>query len=340
MKPSRYNFVYPYQFNREYSVVFNTLRDTIGIVTAREAEFIRTCDRSLGIHYTKINDFIKKGFVKDENTGELSLLKVEYLKAKFDSGILTVVIMPTYRCSDGCTGRCEKWSESAEDNTVMSERVQDSICRWIENSLQGVEKLEICWHGGEPLLAPDVVKRLGGKLKKLADGKKIQYVSKLSASGQFFTEKIVKEMKMIGISEYMIALESRRASCDKIVNCIEESAGLIDKIDLRIPADKENLADAYDLVSALEKKGLGGKVALRLEKPDCFAGQVNEKTFTREEFGCEAVRLALLQDAGPKDFIRKGCFCLAHQLNGVIIDSHGMMFKCTTDTGTANAAGD
>ena len=85
MKPSRYNFVYPYQFNRDYSVVYNSFMDTVGIVTMREAEFIRSCDRGLGIHYTKITDFEKKGFIVDDNVSERSKLKAEYLRAKFDS---------------------------------------------------------------------------------------------------------------------------------------------------------------------------------------------------------------------------------------------------------------
>lgn len=70
MKPSRYNFIYPYQFNKDYSVVYNTFKDSVGIVTAREAEFIRTCDRSLGIHNQKVEDFKKKGFVLDQNISE------------------------------------------------------------------------------------------------------------------------------------------------------------------------------------------------------------------------------------------------------------------------------
>jgi hypothetical protein len=93
MKPSRYNFIYPYQFNRDYSVVYNAFKNTVGILTARETEFIRTCDRGLWIHYTKIDEFTDKGFVVDANGNELSVLKVEYLKAKFDPRQLSVVIV-------------------------------------------------------------------------------------------------------------------------------------------------------------------------------------------------------------------------------------------------------
>lgn len=84
MKPSAYNFVFPYQFNRDYSVVYNAFRDTAGVVTAREAEYIQSCDGHLGIHYTKIEDFKNKGFIIDETINEPEHSKVECLKSKFD----------------------------------------------------------------------------------------------------------------------------------------------------------------------------------------------------------------------------------------------------------------
>lgn len=96
MKPSRYNFIVPYQFNRDYSVVYNAFKNTVGILTAREAEFIRTCDRCLGIHDTKIDDFIEKGFVVDANVNELSILKLNTVALNDEDGeLLLQLIQPT-----------------------------------------------------------------------------------------------------------------------------------------------------------------------------------------------------------------------------------------------------
>ncbi len=352
MKPSRYNFVFPYQFNRDYSVVYNAFRDTVGIVTAREAEFVRTCDRSLGIHYTKIDDFMKKGFIIDANTNELSVLKVEYLKSKFDSKRLSVVIVPTYHCNLDCAYCYEKLSYSAVDNTIMSEQVQDSICSWIGKNLHGVEKLEVFWHGGEPLVALDVVRRLGGMLKKLAEDRKIEFESKMSTNGYLFTESVAGELKELGITKYKMSMDGCRenhdfrkrhkdgsATYDTILGNIEKSIDYVDEIDLRINVDKEDLQDAYELMRILEEKGLGGKVIPRLGKPKEFADQVNDKTFTKEEFGCEAVHFSLHQGIGPMEFSRKDCFCIVNQLNSVIIDGHGTLFKCVSDTGDGQSCG-
>jgi len=77
MKPSKHNITYPYQFNKDYTVVYNGFHDTIGILTCREAEFIRTCDRKLGIHHTKVEDFIKKGFILNKNMEEPPVKKEE-----------------------------------------------------------------------------------------------------------------------------------------------------------------------------------------------------------------------------------------------------------------------
>lgn len=352
MKPSKYNFVFPYQFNKDYFVVYNSQMDTVGIITVREAEFIKSCDRSLGIHSAKIEDFKKKGFIIDENTSELSKLKVEYLKAKFDAKLLSVVIVPTYQCNLHCTYCYEKLSYSVEDNTIMSEQVQDGICRFIEKNLNGVEKLEIFWHGGEPLVALDVVKRLGGKLKRLAEERKIQYVSKMSTNGYLFTEAVAKELKELGITKYKMSIDGCKenhdyrkrhkdgsATYDTILGNIEKSIDYVDEIDLRINVDKEDLKEAYEIMRVLEEKGISGKVIPRLGKPQKFAEQPNDISFTKEEFGCEAIHYSLHQGIGPKEFSRKDCFCLVDQWNSIIIDGHGTLFKCVSDTGDGQSCG-
>ncbi|MEL7656679.1 MAG: radical SAM protein [Bacillota bacterium] len=352
MKPSRYNFIFPYQFNKDYSAVYNSLMDTVGIVTIREAEFIRSCDISLGIHYTKIEDFKKKGFIIDENTSELSKIKVEYLKRKFDTKLLSVVIVPTYQCNLNCEYCYEKLSYSVVDNTIMSEQIQDNICNWIKNNLDGVEKLEIFWHGGEPLVALDVVKRLGGMLKSLAEERQVKFVSEMSTNGYLFTESVAKDLKELGITRYKMSMDGCRerhdarkrhkeggATYDIILDNLKKGIDYVDEIDLRINIDKEDLKDAYDIMKILEEKGLSEKVIPRLGKPAEFADQINDVNFTKEEFGCEAIHYSLLQGIGPKEFSRKDCFCVVDQLNGFIVDGHGMLFKCVSDTGDGQSCG-
>ena len=352
MKPSRYNFIFPYQFNKDYSVVYNSLVDTVGIVTVREAEFIRSCDISLGIHYTKTEDFKQKGFIIDENTSELSRIKVEYLKSKFDTKLLSVVIVPTYQCNLNCEYCYEKLSYSVVDNTIMSEKMQDNIFNWIKHSLDGVERLEIFWHGGEPLVALDVVKRLGGMLKKLAEERKVEFVSEMSTNGYLFTESVAKELKELGITRCKMSMDgcgerhdARKrhkaggATYDVILSNIEKSIDYVDEIDLRINVDKEDLEDAYNIMKILAEKGLSEKVIPRLGKPKEFADRPNEVNFTKEEFGCEAIHYSLLQGIGPKEFLKKDCFCVVDQLNGFIIDGHGTLFKCIADTGDGQNCG-
>jgi uncharacterized protein len=126
---------------------------------------------------------------------------------------------------------------------------------------------------------------------------------------------------------------------DTILGNIEKNICFVDEIDLRINVDKEDLQDAYELTKILEEKGLGEKVIPRLGKPREFAARVNDKTFTKEEFSCEAVHFALHQGIGPKEFTRKDCFCLVNRLNSVIIDGHGTLFKCVSDTGDGQSCG-
>ena len=353
MKPSRYNFVYPYRFNKDYSVVYNTLNDTAGIVTSREAEFIRSCDRSLGIHDKKIEAFQQKGFIVDENISELSTLKVQYLKSKFDTKLLSVVIVTTYQCNLDCLHCYEKLSYSTTDSTIMKEQVQDSIVSWIGKNLHGVEKLEVSWHGGEPLVALDAVKRLGTMLKQLADDHGISYTGMMSTNGYLLDEDTAKALYDVGITRYKMSLDGCRENHDSrkrhkdgsptfdiILGNLEKSMAYIDEIDLRINVmNKNDLEDAYEIVSILREKGLLDKVYPRLGKPAEFAEEENNSTFTREEFSCEAIKFALQQGIGPSEFSKIDCFCQINYFNGIIVDGHGTLFKCVADTGDGQSCG-
>jgi uncharacterized protein len=234
----------------------------------------------------------------------------------------------------------------------MNEQIQDRVYQWIEKNLYGVEKLEIFWHGGEPLVAIDAVKRLGGKLAQLAEERNIVFVSKMSTNGYLLTEDIARDLAQIGIRDYKMSMEGCRqnhdqrkrhkdgsATYDTILGNIEKAARYIDTIDLRVTVDKEDLQDAYELMRILDEKGLSGKVIPRLGKPQEFALDINEERFTREEYSCEAVHYSLLQGIGPREFSRKDCFCLVNQLNGVIVDGHGTLFKCVSDTGDGQSCG-
>lgn len=359
MKPSKYNRIVPYLFNRQYSAVYNTFRDTVAIVTAREEEYIRTCDRSLGIHYTKINEFFEKGLIVDENTNELAQLKVEYLKSKFDSRSLSVTLIPTYRrCVPGCISCAERLNYSIEDNITMSEAVQDSICKWIGDQLNDVDSLEICWQGGEPLLAQDVIRRLGTRLKKLAEENHVSYRSRITASGRLLTKDTAAELYTLGITEYSLYLDdcAEEGACgiagedpqmtaanfsayQAILETLANISGSLKHAVLRIDADKIKIEQAYDLLVQLDEKGLSEKVTASLCAPLNFGTEPESDSLTQEEYSCEAILYALEQGIGPKDFSSSNCACPEHRWNSVIIDSHGMVFKSASETGDGQSCG-
>lgn len=352
MKPSNYNFIYPYQFNRDYSVVYNTYLDTVAIVTAREAEFIQTCNSGLGIHDKKTAMFREKGFVVDRNFDELSVVKVSYMEYKFDKKMLTVVIVPTYQCNLSCEYCYEKLSYGAVDNTIMTKQAQDNIFDAIEARLDGVEKLAVFWHGGEPLVALNVVERLGGKLQQLAAKRGMAFTSRMSTNGYLFTPDVAMKLQELGITHYKMSIDGKKGShdCKKkhrdggdtydvILDNITKSVEFVEEIDLRININKKELKDAYDILEMIENSDLKDKVIPRLGRPQNFATEANEETFTEEEYMYEAVRYSLVQGIGPSAFTRKDCFCIINKLNAMIVDNNGKIFKCVADSGDGQAYG-
>lgn len=113
-------------------------------------------------------DILKKKQCLDTDNNQKAhefCVKMEYRKrfGSFSGRTLSLVIAPTLACNFACP-YCY---EANLPVTIMSEEVEDNIIRFIE-SYEGVcDNIEICWEGGEPLLAFDTIKSLYTKIESM-----------------------------------------------------------------------------------------------------------------------------------------------------------------------------
>lgn len=114
----------------------------------------------------KFIDFLKVKHCIDTNNDKSAhdfCVKMEYRKRfeSFSGRTLSLVIAPTLVCNFACP-YCY---QSNLPSFVMSEEVEEDIVRFIRSYEEVCDNLEICWEGGEPLIAFETIKSLYSKIE-------------------------------------------------------------------------------------------------------------------------------------------------------------------------------
>ena len=113
-------------------------------------------------------------------------------------------ISPTMRCNFDCPYCFLKhW------NAVMTKEVQDDVINLTEKMMDAsnVKKLRIRWFGGEPLLCPDIIEEMSGRLMKLAEDRGAEYKAWMFSNGYLLTQEIADMLGRCGLSRITITVD-------------------------------------------------------------------------------------------------------------------------------------
>ena len=142
---------------------------------------------------------------KDESAfyGEIAALIRTWRRQK---GLLTFTVLPTFRCN----ARCVYCYEEGFVQTSMTPETVDRTAEFILRHRRG-DRVELRWFGGEPLLRPDIIDRICGRLAQAG----VEYVSAMTSNGSLITPEIIE--KMTGpwrLNRIQISMDGARADYD------------------------------------------------------------------------------------------------------------------------------
>ena len=146
--------------------------------------------------------FKKRGLIV--NFDELEALKCMGRLSPAAPYSVCMSISPTMRCNFDCPYCFLKhW------NSVMSKEVQDDVINLTERMLDtsNVKKLRVRWFGGEPLLAPDIIEEMSGRLIKLAEDRGAEYKAWMYSNGYLLTQDIADMLGRCKLSRMTITVD-------------------------------------------------------------------------------------------------------------------------------------
>lgn len=350
-KASRFNFYYPK--GPDNTVVFNTF--TKGCASLDDDTLRRLGNGGAGCSSNVLENLISYGILVDEEFDEIGYLRYHNHKVRYASNYVSITIAPTLSCNFNCPYCFENRRPGA-----MSEEVKQLALGFIDSKLTpGVEKLEMTWYGGEPLLQFSIIKAMCEQITEWCDRRGIECKMGIITNGYLLTEEIVETLEVFGIS-VQITLDGLRenhdkrrylanggATFDRIFDNLKLFNGRNVDLYIRMNVDSENRPD-YELLCQ-KVSNLNNPRAIVYPS---VTEDVNERIESRQElyldndeynfFVAESRRRGLF-DERVKDVPisndvseipdNRSYFCAAELDNSYVIDELGNVYKCWNEIG-------
>ncbi len=294
---------------------------------------------------------LQNGFVIEDEVSELDMIRYDMLRARFGNRSLAVTLTPTQDCNFGCRYCYEK---GVLQSKYMDEATQDAVVDYIEENIIVGGNLQLCWYGGEPLLALDIIKRLTERFLVICEEKKVTYEADIITNGYLLTPEVVNELLGCKITKYQITLDGNEKTHNERRPLVEGTPTyqtiwenilkLKDfrekiRIVLRVNIDKNN-TDALSFVKQnVEKEGMDdfifvypGRVIeteICHNSEECYSSR--EFAVLEQEFFCSDAALLYNYYPQPKHLV-----CFADSENSAVIDADGNIYKCFMEIGDKN----
>lgn len=346
-KSSKYNIKID-EANDEI-ILFNTFTGGIIALNSKEYSIISKPffkKEELGI----FDELFSEGYVVFHKLDEYK--RIEFFTAQLQQDLhpkqLTYVIAPTMNCNLYCNYCFE--GESRDPSIINLKTIHNIIDFIIlnVNKLKSVQKVNITWFGGEPMLAYEQMLSFGQILSDKLDKMQVRFSSRIVTNGILFDKEKVHNLKKIcKLSKAQITLDGleknyckkKGAHLDdynKVLKNISDAANII-KVSVRLNTDKENLTDMYDLTDVLfNEYKLKNKIYLNMAQIRNYRQKESVNLLSMEEFDIERERFnKYLYEKNyiHKKRIMRPCeflpvFCGLVKTYNFAIDNNGNLYKC------------
>lgn len=343
MKYSKYNFCF-YQEDLDEYALFNSR--TSALILLDESEYKIFNDMDVLIKNNELKEQIyEMGFILDDDFDEILDIRNNLHSSRNNTRELSITIAPTIQCNFRCTYCYEK---NNLKSSYMSEDTVNAILKFVSNKIKGLEGLHICWYGGEPLLAFDIVEKLSIGMKKLCSDNGVRYGAFMVTNGYLLNGEIASKLDKLDINGLQITIDgneeyhnSRRflingkGTYRKIIDNLKENIDKLNNVSLRINIDKNNFNYNEELLEEIYSFDKDGKIFPYLgkicETEKVFSSDncLTDTEFSNIDFDFSKSQNNLISKY-PKTIAN---FCSADHINSFIINYNGDVYKCWSDIG-------
>lgn len=263
----------------------------------------------------------------------------------FDPAHLNLILFPTEQCNFRCTYCYEDFEIGR-----MSPGVVRGVKALLDARIDSLTSLVVSWFGGEPLLAPDIIRSISEHIQSRAHDA-LDYQANITTNGYLLSAERFEELLDCGIGVFQISLDGygdahdrtrQRADGAGTFNRIWDNLKAIQRsqrqdfsILLRVHFFPDNRADLEELARALNQQ-FRNDARFRIYFKDVGKlGGPNDASFsTYTSAECRATKAQLDRLVQNKDQVYsldagRPYVCYAAHANSIAIRADGSLAKCT-----------
>ena len=293
---------------------------------------------------------VARMFVNDD-TDELAVLERRFRAGTSDRSAFALTIVTSLGCNFDCPYCFEN-----KPAAILDEETERLLLEVVDAQLPTIERFDVTWYGGEPLLAADRIDRLSEAFLERTRASEVAYSASIVTNGYLLTPDVARRLKTLGVNRVQITLDgpaevhdlmrplrNGRGTFDVVLENVVACADLI-PISIRVNLDASNVGEYLRLLDLLVERGLAGRVSVNpghiVAYPD-QAGAPSEtygtRCFTLPEFAdVERDFLAAAYERGlakPRLPGPIGSPCTAVRTNDLVVGARGELYKCYDNVG-------
>jgi uncharacterized protein len=290
-----------------------------------------------------------QGFLVPQDINELDLVRVHYLSKQFGDSKLGVTIVPTLACNLSCSYCFEGTAQTAKPVHAWTVERENQVVQHIAATASGKKAIDICWFGGEPLLALKAITRISALLIAACKQAEMAYSATLVSNGTLLTREAVRELQKCTLSYMQVTVDvpstekldrHGQGTVDTVLDNLAFAAKRIPTF-LRVNMVRDEPAEFDRLYEGLVRRKLDQRLAkihfAYVFAPEAgprgcrFAGMpypVFTEVTARERRRARLARLPIDDACQPEPI-----GCSATRRHHMVIGPDGLLYKCPEDVG-------
>lgn len=198
------------------------------------------------------------GFVVEDDDDEALKYQYYFDRCRFSEKgkVLGITYIPTYKCNLRCTYCYEGADDFSALEKVRSDAAVKVLVSFVQFKIKSerIEKIELSFYGGEPLLYANECIMLSDSIRQLAKDYRLGFSSRIFTNGILLTDELIESLIRPNDMMIQLTLDGLNMTHDKIRVDVN-GVGTFDK--------------TFSLLQRLSTKGLSHNVTVRINvRPD------------------------------------------------------------------------
>lgn len=353
MKPSYYNFFFPYEYENRKYIAYNSLSNSMALIDEENYnKYLNFEKHGMNISDESLFHSLKQGnFIINDDINEMDIIRHNMYASRFNTQSLSLTIAVTSDCNFRCIYCFEK---DVINNYYMDEEIEKSIIEFVNKKSNTIGHFSVTWYGGEPLLNMKTIERLSEKFIEICNINNIVYSANIVTNGYNITKINLDLLKKYKVSSMQITIDGDEETHNlrrplkngyptfrKIIDNLVILKDELFPVSLRINTDKTNYMNVENVLKILKENELTKVIFPYIARVDSFddyydnANCLDMKEHIDNKIKFENLMLEYGYDMKEKNNypIRKNSICGCDRINTYVVAADGEMYKCWDDVG-------